>query len=78
MQLRKLIRLLKEAEKKHGSRIECCIDTRFAKGQANKDVEFVSIPNVQERQCVWNEELTETEHWRTVLVLGVEIGGSYE
>ncbi len=69
MQLRKLIRLLKEAEAKHGDRIEVCLDRRFVATQP-KDYTFISISDVEAHDCVWNMETSENENWRTVLVLG--------
>lgn len=68
MQLRKLQRLLKEAEEKHGKYIEVCIDTRYAKSFQNRT--FVSIADVESRWCVWNPEETVNEAQREVLVLG--------
>ena len=69
MQLRKLIRLLQEAEVKHGSRIEVCIDRRFAEAQP-KDYTYIRINDVESHDCVWNQETTVNENWRTVIVLG--------
>lgn len=68
MQLRKLIRLLKEAEIKYGDRIECCIDVKFAESFSH--IRYVSIPDVEVVSCVWNEERVENPQERNILILG--------
>jgi len=71
MQLRKLIRLLLEAQAEHGGHIETCIDRKFAESQC-EDFRYISISDVERHSCIWNPEESVNEIQRNVLVLGNE------
>ena len=70
MQVRKLIRLLNEMVEKDPSLAykEACVDRRYA--MSNPRHTFISIPDVEIRNCIWKPEETENEIQRDVVVLG--------
>ncbi len=64
MQLRKLIRLLEEAKKEHGDRIEVCLDAEFAR---RYDLTYVGIERVSKESCQWEGQDYKE---KPILVLG--------
>lgn len=71
MQLRKLIRLLKEAEKKHGGFIECCVDKKFAEA-CPEDWQYFGINTIEKKTCVWRPGETDNDNERQILSIGNE------
>lgn len=70
MQLQKLIRLLQEAKIKHGDRIEVCLDSKYMEANRSSFIRYLSIPDVEVRSCIWNEETVENPQERNIIVLG--------
>jgi len=70
MQVRKLIRLLSEMVEKDPSLAykEVTVDTEWAKGCTF--VKYHAVNDVHVASCVWNQETSENENWREVLVFG--------